>query len=186
MRAVTYSDDDYIAGVQRGDEAIFTAFVHTYLPVLTRFSYGFTGNEDAAHDIVQEVFARIWQLGPDWRPFTNIAAYLFTAVRNRALNSVKAAQASERLQDALREQIDPPLGDNEAYADIALIALIRRESQRLTERQQTALRLRFEQGMTTSQVASVLGVEPKAAEKLFARAFAALRTRLERIRDEFE
>ncbi len=186
MRAAPYSDHEYITGVQRGDETVFTSLVHTYLPSLTRFAYGFIGNEEGAHDIVQDVFARVWQLGPDWNPKTSVAAYLFTAIRHRALNAIKSTQASQRMQQSLRIQTEPPMAMAESYPDVALIASIRIASQELTERQQTALRLRFEQGFSTSEVAAVLGIEPKAAEKLFGRAFATLRARLAHLRQELE
>ncbi|HXC26136.1 MAG TPA: sigma-70 family RNA polymerase sigma factor [Gemmatimonadaceae bacterium] len=180
------SDELYITGVHHGDEAVFTRLVHAYLAPLTRFAFGFIGVEDTAHDIVQDVFARIWQLGADWSPKSGVAAYLFTAVRHRSLDVIKAGRASHRLQDALLTQTELTSTDTNPYTDVALIALVRRELQTLTQRQRDALRLRYEQEHTMAQVATILGIDVSAAEKLVARALVALRTKLEHLREELE
>jgi RNA polymerase sigma-70 factor (ECF subfamily) len=181
-----HSDDAYITGVQRGDEALFTALVREHLPSLTRFAFGFTGVEDEAHDVVQEVFARVWQLGADWAPGGSVAAYLFTAVRYRALNRIKTGRASQRLRDAVLAETDHASHRSDPYPDVALVARVRRELRTLTERQRDALRLRYEHGHTMPQVARVLGVDVTAAEKLVARGLAALRTKLAQVRQELE
>jgi RNA polymerase sigma factor (sigma-70 family) len=56
--------------------------------------------------------------------------------------------------------------------------------QQLTDRQRDVLRLRYEQGHTMPQVAKILGVEVRAAEKLIARALTTLRTRLSDLREK--
>lgn len=180
------ADEEYIAGVQRGDEAVFTALVRAYLPPLTRFAFGFVGVEDTAHDIVQDVFARVWQLGVDWKPTGEVAPYLFTAVRHRAFDVLKAGRASQRMQDTLRAEVDSTMEQTDPYVDITLLARVRREVRSLTERQQEALRLRYEQGQTMPQVAAVLGIDLSAAEKLIARALGALRARLADLREELD
>jgi RNA polymerase sigma factor (sigma-70 family) len=178
------SDSAYIAAVHQADETLFTELVRTYLAPLTRFAYGCTGDEDAAHDIVQEVFARIWQLGADWNPTHGVAAYLFTAVRHRAYNVIHADHARHRMQQAVRLESYTAATERDPYLDLSLVALVRRELQQLTDRQRDVLRLRYEQGHTMPQVAKILGVEVRAAEKLIARALTTLRTRLSDLREK--
>lgn len=178
----TYTDDEYIAGVHSGDEIIFTIMVRDYVEALTKFAYGFSGVEEAAHDIVQDIFARIWELRDGWQPKGTVSAYLFTSVRNRALNVIKASQADHRMRAALLAYRSQERSDVDPYNDIALAAAIEDEFGKLTPRQQEALRLRYEQEMTLPEVAEVLGIEVRPAARLIARAIDALRTGLEHIR----
>jgi len=182
----TYSDQDYITGVQHGDVVAFTALVRAHIDPLTRFAYGFTGTEEAAHDIVQDVFARIWELRTDWSPQGSIAAYLFASIRHRALNWIKANSANQRMRDAFLASMEQIRELDDPYNDVALTAAVHREVLRLTDRQREALRLRYEQGLTVPGVAEVLGIEVRPTEKLIARALGLLRSRLDRVRNAEE
>jgi RNA polymerase sigma-70 factor (ECF subfamily) len=172
------ADATYIVGVRAGDEAVFRAMVAAYLAPLTRFAFGCIGEEDPAHDIVQDVFVRVWRLGPDWDPRAGVAAYLFTAVRNRALDMLKAGRASTRARETLRAELDFDAHTADPYVDVLLVSAVRQELTTLTSRQRDALRLRYEHGHTMPQVAQILGIHQTAAEKLVARALASLRARL--------
>lgn len=174
---VIRDDEEYITAIRRGDEAVFTALVHAYLGPLTSFAFGCIGDEDAAHDVVQDVFARIWRLGPEWNPKHGVAGYLFAAVRNRAYDLLDADKARHRMQRAVSTELDVR-SEEVPYPDVALVARVRRELHTLTDRQRDVLRLRYEQGHTVAQIAVILGVEIRAVEKLFARGLATLRNRL--------
>jgi len=56
-----YSDDAYVMGVHHSDEVVFTALVDAFLGPLTQFAFGCLGDEDLAHDVVQDNFARVWR-----------------------------------------------------------------------------------------------------------------------------
>lgn len=175
---VAYSDSEYIEGVHRGDEGIFTELVSAYVDPLTRFAFGYLGEEDTAHDVVQDVFMRVWQLGPDWNPTTGVSPYLFAAIRHRAYDILRADHARERMRVAAR-RIQPAGADTgDPYADPVLVALVRKAMLQLTDRQREVLRLRYEQGHTVVEAATILGIDVRAVEKLIARGLIALRTRL--------
>lgn len=180
---MTYSDEEYIFGVHSGDERIFTALVRNYVEALTRFAFGFSGVEETAHDIVQDIFARIWELRDKWQPKGTLSAYLFTAARNRALDVIKSSHADQRMQAALLTYKRQEQADIDPYVDIALSSAIKNEFEKLTSRQQEALRLRYEQGFTIPQVAEVLGIEVRPAARLIERGIETLKAGLEHIQD---
>jgi RNA polymerase sigma factor (sigma-70 family) len=182
----SYTDDAYVTGVRRGDELVFTALVRAYLDPLTRFAFSLLSDEDAAHDIVQDVFTRIWRLGVDWNPNGSLAAYLFASVRRRALDVLRDARAQMRAQEALRAHLDLVEMEVDPYPDVAFARLVSDGILALTERQRDALYLRYGQGQTMAQVAEILGVDARAAERLIARAIVSLRRRLARVLEELE
>jgi len=170
--------------IRAGDVQAYAALVEQYLQPLTRYAYSFTRDE-TAHDVVQDVFARIWSLGPRWNPHGNLVAYLFGSVRNRAVDLARSEQTNQRVRESL--QRDPPHADAEsldAASDVVLTASVRQEIAALTARQREAIRLRYNYGHSASQIAQILGVSTKSAEKLLSRALGTLRERLARFRGE--
>jgi RNA polymerase sigma factor (sigma-70 family) len=67
--------------------------------------------------------------------------------------------------------------DDELIATERLVAL-RAAIARLPERRRTAIRLRYEEGMTCAAIGSVLAMSTKSAEQLVALSVRALRKML--------
>jgi RNA polymerase sigma-70 factor (ECF subfamily) len=180
----------WIVGIQGGSVADFEAVVRAYGPPLTRFAIGLLGGRDAADDVVQDVLWRVWEGRAEWRPTVSLSAYLYAAVRNRALNALERDRVRARHGDATRDAAahDPalyaapsPAELTEAAAEAAdRIAQMRRAFAALTERQRTAVRLRYEDGLSFADVAAALGVSVSAAEQLVARAIRVLRSEIAR------
>jgi RNA polymerase sigma-70 factor (ECF subfamily) len=183
---------ELLGRIQRRDVEAFRELVRlTYVPCL-RFAETFLHASDAAEDIVQEVFAFVWDRGRQWDP-DDPAAYLFASVRNRALNEVRrrerearrSQRASERdtsERDA-RDTADPLDRIIGSEADLAKLQLVDDVLATFTERQRTAYDLRYRRGLTVPAVAHVLGITPKGAEQLVSRVtrlmVQRLRARLE-------
>jgi RNA polymerase sigma-70 factor (ECF subfamily) len=172
---------DLVARIRENDPQALRELVLQYYARLTQFAETFLHSTEDAEDVVQEVFAKIWMTRSTWDP-QSIPAYLYAAVRNRALHIIEHRKVTTRVAGELTHGH----GDNsEITPDIAF----EREEQRelyhelvasLTERQQTVMRLRYESGMKYSDIATVLGVSERAAQQLVARA---LKTLYERARE---
>jgi RNA polymerase sigma-70 factor, ECF subfamily len=175
----------WIDGVRRGNVAAFERMVRAYGPPLSRFAFGLLGSQEDADDIVQDVLWRVWDGREDWWPTVSLRAYLFTAVRNRALNLLQRGRVSARYQEATQQaaEHDAELQAIPSPAEVfeaeeertALTAALRRAFAGLTERQQSAVRLRYEEGLTFPEAAAALGVSLSAAEKIVARAIRVMR-----------
>jgi RNA polymerase sigma-70 factor (ECF subfamily) len=173
-------DAALVERIRAGDDAAFEDVVRTYFTPLVRFGATFLGAYEAAEDLVQEVLCRVWQQGAAWQPQGSIRAYLFAAVRNRALNALEHRAVEERFEvetrDARAADADAPhAASAESARDDDAAHALRRAVQRLSARQRDALRLRYEDRLTVPEVAGVLGVSVKAAEKVLARAVHTLR-----------
>lgn len=173
------SDKEYIAAVHDGDERIFTHLVRSHIAALTRFAFGFTKVEEDAHDAVQEVFARIWELGHNWKPKATVAGYLYSAVRNRMLNTIRSQNSRQRMREAWGTEVlnSHELMDEDDIHSVS--ANIERSFNSLTDRQREAVRLRYDHQLSVCQVAEVLGINERATERLIARALRILRASLQ-------
>ncbi len=171
------------ARIRDGDELAYAELVERYLEPLTRFAFSFTRDE-SAHDVVQEIFVRIWSLGPRWNPPGSIVAYLFASVRNRAVDLARSDRVNQRVLNSIQQDAHEEYADPALVSDALLTSYVRNEIAALTERQREALRLRYNYGHSVPQIAQILGVNTKSAEKLLSRGLGALRERLRKFRDE--
>ncbi len=65
-----------------------TVFDRFYIP-LCLFAEKFVDSPEQANDIVQDCFVKLWQLRSDFCYLHQVKSFLYTAVRNKALNEVE-------------------------------------------------------------------------------------------------
>jgi RNA polymerase sigma-70 factor, ECF subfamily len=146
----------------------------TYRLSLWQFARQFTPSDDAAQDMVQDVFVAIWIRRESWQVAGAVRAYFYGAVRNRALDLLRA---QTRRVGLLSES---PMLTTDSRADVdveaeELESALGRAVDALPERQRTALLLFWHESMNMSEIARVLGITPAASRKLLLSAQASLR-----------
>jgi RNA polymerase sigma-70 factor (ECF subfamily) len=95
VRAAHAADDDatLIAAFIRGDGDSFAALVDRHMSMVYKFIYRYVGNADAANDIVQDVFIKVWKNIKKFDPEKNFKTWLLTIAKNTALDSIKKKKA---------------------------------------------------------------------------------------------
>lgn len=179
-----YSDEEYIEAIHSGDANMFDIFVRRHLDSLIRFAHSITGSYDTAHDIVQDVFVSIWSKGNEWLPGSTLTAYLFSAVRNRALNLIRDDKNKQKfeaklLANAIVEGERPGVVADEVFVS----ERIKQALHSLTLRQREAVHLRYFEGLTLQEVSQVLNIDLRATKRLLARSLATLSDPLSDLKD---
>jgi len=171
--AAPVSRDRQLVERLRGEDmGALAELMRVYTAALVRFAYDIVGSRDAAEDLVQGVFIHVWGARATLDPARSIKAYLYRAVRNRALNERDA----EDVRDRHREQMPAVVSNPESrFVDAATVQAAMAQ---LGPRRRTALQLRFEEGMTHPEIADVMGITAEAAKRLVSRAVADIRTLL--------
>ena len=75
---------------------IFESLFNKHYQTLCSFAYGFVKNEQAAEDIVQDRFIKLWQQEIEFTHTQQVKSWLYTAVRNASLDWLRQQQ---RLQN---------------------------------------------------------------------------------------
>jgi RNA polymerase sigma-70 factor (sigma-E family) len=127
---------------------------------LVQLAYLLTQSSETAHDLVQDVFARVL---PRWQRLDDPVPYLRRSVVNAA-NSWRRRLRLERLRAANVEE-SASLHADEMFDVLA----------RLPTRQRSAVVLRFYEGLTDAEVATLLGCRPGTVASLVHRAFDRMR-----------
>jgi len=168
-----------IALLRSGDADAFERVYRSYVVSLCRLADSYVRSRDAAEDIVQDLFTWLWANRHGFHPEHGLRAYLFGAVRNRALNALRDEATASRVAES---QLSAGPGKSTA-ADAELMATdlesaIQAAVGGMPPRCREVFVLLRTQALTYAEVAAILGISPKTVEVHMGRALAILRARL--------
>jgi RNA polymerase sigma-70 factor (ECF subfamily) len=183
-------DDDaqLMLDFQRGDSSAFDGLVRKYHVQVINIIYRFLGQSPAAEDLAQDVFLRVYQAAPGYRPTAKFSTWLYRIVVNHCLNyrrdtgrnpSVPMSALStgeERNPLDIPVEADPAKGTEHDELRAAVIAALRA----LPIKQRMAVILDKYQGLSHREIGMVLRCSEKAVKSLLARARENLRHLLNR------
>jgi RNA polymerase sigma-70 factor (ECF subfamily) len=184
-RAMSKADETKVLEALRSQSdtaahGAFNAIYYAYAESLWRFATRLTGSAADAEEMVHDVFAHVWTHRTTVAAPGGIAAYLFRAVRNQAIDTHRHNNVVSRIGADPSAPV-PGLGEAPEDPDAQLLArelvqALHRAIDGLPERRRTALTLRYIHAMSYAQIASVLEISEKAAFILVARTRESLRT----------
>lgn len=177
--AVRADEPRLIALLRSGDADAFERVYRSYVVALCRLADSYVRSRDTAEDIVQDLFTWLWANRHGFRPEHGLHAYLFGAVRNRALNALRNEATASRVSAT---QLSSAAGISGA-ADAELMAsdlatAIQAVVEDMPPRCREVFVLLRTQALTYAEVAVILGISPKTVEVHMSRALAILRARL--------
>ena len=165
-----------VARIVLGDAQAFRELIVQHFDPLVRFAGGMVGDRDTAEDIVQAVLTRLWERHREFTPGTSVRAYLYRAVRNRSLDALEHAAVRARGQAILLHEQQAE--NDRSSSDQPDVEALRQALETLTERRRTALRLRYEEGLSYPEIAAIMAISTGSAEQLVFHAIRALRVAL--------
>jgi RNA polymerase sigma-70 factor (ECF subfamily) len=176
------SSNAVVARIRSGDPGALEELFRAHYAPLRDFAARYLRDDALAEELVQDLFADLWARRHLWQIRDSVRAYLFSAVRNRALN-VRKRQAMESDWEA--DEASADVRALHAAPEPADAALDRAELRRrldqaiasLPERCRLVMHLRWREQMPYAEIASVMGISVKGVENQLARGLAAIRHR---------
>jgi len=173
--------DDVAVRVRAGDERALEMLFRAYFAPLCEFAVRYVREHALAEEVVQDLFADLWARRAEWQLRGSVRAYLFGAVRNRALN-LRKRQATERdwAEDETLTEIrslhrEPDRADEVIERD-ELHSRVNAGVESLPERCRLVMHLRWREQMSHAEIAGIMGISVKGVEMQLARGLRALRT----------
>lgn len=163
-------------GESSRDARWIRAAVEQYERPLTAYAANLVGDVDRARDIVQDTFLKLWtadQASVDG----HLAAWLYRVCRNRALDvcrkedrmtTLESEQLEFRESGRSRRDPDPPEEFGAVMAELAC----------LPQKQQEAVRLKFQGGLSYQEIATVMDITANHVGVLIHTALKAIRERV--------
>ena len=154
------------------DRERFAALVRLHQERLQRYAARLLGGDaDAAADVVQDAFVKLWPRPEVWRdPSQNPAGWLVRAVQNRCCDLSRRVR-----HDVETDPVDPRPGPESA----ALAAAVRDAVTALTEPQKSVFILSYYEGLRYDEIAALLEIPPGTVASRKSAAVATLRRKLE-------
>ena len=192
---VVPDDDDatlYVAA-GRGDEGAFARLFDRHQASVVRFCFRFVGDLPRAEELAQDIFVRLYQSAPRWRPEARFQTYLFRVATNRCLNERRREKARPEVSDAqVRDDGEAGPTDSAADAHTPHDALVGRELEAvvraalgaMSDRERAAFAMcRFE-GLAYKDIAHALEASEAAVKSLIHRATLTVARHLEAWRQQ--
>jgi len=163
--------------LKEGNEWAFDALYEKYWRSLYAAAFKRMEDPDQAKDITQDVFLQLWLKREDAH-IENLPAYLFTAVKNKVFNWLEKERKYTPVSDLLLLL--------ETSHDPADALLLKKEFiqtyealiNTLTLSQQKIFRLRYQEELSTTEIAAQLDISRKTVQNQLGKAVAQLRASL--------
>jgi len=175
--------DEWCRRLKASDRAAYAELFEAMYGPLFRYVRSITTAPDAARDVTQDVFVRLWDVRESLSADQSLEAYLYRMARNRAYNHERNRRTRTEKENDVRDQTPaqpapPPRPDAQAQAD-RLEDRLWQWIGELTERQREALVLSRFDGLSHDEVADVMGISPRTVNNHIVRALKHLRERID-------
>jgi RNA polymerase sigma-70 factor, ECF subfamily len=193
-----------IAALRDGDEAAFAQLVDQHTPALLRVARGYVPSHEIAEEVVQETWIALIRGVSNFEGRSSLRTWLFAVMINiakaRGIRERRDADAAivaytggtvdpARFRGSddpypghwLPDEVPSPFPDTPEGSVLSneLVALARRELDKLPERQRIVVTLRDMLGFDSSEVCELLGISMANQRVLLHRGRAAVRQVLE-------
>jgi RNA polymerase sigma-70 factor (ECF subfamily) len=175
-----------VAAVKAGDIAQFDVLVEWHRDMVHRMAWRLMQDSEAALDVTQEVFLRVYRGLRTWKGNSKFSTWLYRIVNNTAIDIMRQEARHRRHQTPLLEEhlatIPAPEGGRNNPRSVAvrnqLRAKVFQAVTGLSPRQRACFTMRHYQHMALAEIAAALGCSEGAVKKHLARAVEKLRRQL--------
>lgn len=161
------------------DPVVFEQLFKTHYAPLHRYAYRMVEDVDAAEEMVQSTFAKLWEGRETLRIEESRQAYLYRAVHNRSLNYLEHQKVRRTHEAHMRHQGEATADDSESKTRLrTLEARLDAALKRLPEGCRTVFQLSRFEDLKYREIADRLGISVKTVEAQMSKALRILRVEL--------
>lgn len=174
MSCLEHTDADLMSLIQSRDADGFDALRLRYESAILRHLRSIVHDADAADDLLQESFLRVWTSAGQWDGRGTAKGWLFRIATNLALNSVRSVRRrreapldtseddDSHVPAWMIDSLSPTPADALENAERA--ALVRRLVDELPEEKRELIRMVYDAEMEIKQAAEALGIPEGTAK----------------------
>lgn len=177
-------DERLVALIRAGDHAAFETVFRLHAAALCTFATQLLHAREQAADLVHDVFLSVWRNREQLQIRESLQAYLYRAVRNRALDLIARERVSDRWQ-ARHADVEGGTPETSAAPSIdreidarSLTSLLEQSLQLLPARRRQIFLLRWKEELSYAEIAELLDISPRTVEVQMRRALQLLRAHL--------
>ncbi len=176
------ADEDLIVMTDGGDTQALAALYDRHGRVAYSLAYRMMGERQAAEDLVQEAFLKVWRAAGSYRvEKASVRTWILSIVNNRGIDMLRSSASRRRTQDRVEAQT-PSSQPSEAFSETwrnSQRVQIREALRGLPPEQLKVLELAYFSGYTHTEIAELLDL-PLGTVK------GRMRLGLQKIREHFD
>lgn len=171
------SNIDIVRLLKNDDIDCFEKVFKYYFKPLCAFASQYVSGE-VAQEIVQDTMMWLWENRKTIIEEMSLKSLLFTIVRNKCLNKVKALQVRSRVHTDIIEKYKDQFESPDFYLENELYEIYSKALNKLPKTYREAFEMSREQSLTHKQIAEVLDVSPQTVNYRLGKALEILREEL--------
>jgi RNA polymerase sigma-70 factor (ECF subfamily) len=160
------------------DKSSFKVLFEMHYSPLCNFAYRIIGDVDLAEDIVQDIFVKLWNEPGLLDSNKNINSYMYTMVRNRALEVLRRENIGQKINQQLgylQNNISTTDVNEDEIEKLMLIEQIYVSIRQLPPKCSEVFTLSKVNGLTYSQIAEKMNISVKTVENHMSKALKIMR-----------
>lgn len=179
-------DEQLMLRLGQDDWTCLEELVERHREALVHYLYRMVQDQEAAEDLAQEVFLRVFRARARYQPVARFTTWLYRIATNLALNWLRGQKAARWTYS-----LDAPCRDGRAFTlrdhgrnieqrlvERSLAERVRRAVAALPARQRAVIILHKYHELDHEQIARILGCSVQAVKSLAFRGYANLRRQL--------
>lgn len=175
----TYTDQELTTLLKEGDSHAFTAIYERYHSLLYIYAHKKLHNKEESQDIIQDVLIALWNKRLEYSFDVSLKSYLFTAVRNKALDLFSHKKVEARYMASLQSYMDIASESSDfLIREKDLSSLIEREIQALPPKMREIFEMSRKDKLSHKEIAKALNISEHTVATQMKRALKVLRLRL--------
>jgi len=182
------SDREVLAAVAEADELALDELIRRKTPPLQQLATRMLGDAEEARDVVQMTFVRVWQNRRKFDARFSPNTWLYRIASNLAIDQLRSRRSRERSSEPLRHHLQsmgsgPGTGGAAKQREVQ--AIFRELAEELTRKQRLVFVLRELEGLSSAEVAQVVGCRESTVRNHLFNARKILRRELLRRYPEY-
>lgn len=175
--------EDIVVRCQQGEKAAFRGVVQTYQRMVFSLSLKLLCDEEEARDMVQETFIRVWQRIEEYDTQKNFTTWIYTIATRLCLDRLKRMQHVVSMPDdeLVFRRYASDTDTHRALENKEWVSIVRMLADGLGEKQRMVFTLCHLEGLTSSEVEEITGLDAKQVKSNLYVARQTIRERLKQL-----
>ncbi|TYR36477.1 RNA polymerase sigma-70 factor [Sphingobacterium phlebotomi] len=171
-----HNEKEILNKLAAGDQRAFTVIFDSYYQLLGAYIYKITESKEAAEEIVQEVFIKIWEKREILGEIDSFKAYLFILSKNKTVDYLRAIAKKRVQQLAVLQQMKEESYTMDSVSPLEEYNLIIEKAvSKLPPQQQKVYHLSRYEKLKYEEIALHMGISKETVKKHMKLALAFLK-----------
>lgn len=185
------NDKKLLERLKKNDKSVFEELFRRYVPALNEYAYFYVMDMQVAEDIVQDLFAKIWESRSNLNIRVSLRAYLYRSTHNSCIQHLRHKNVSGKHEKFVQSRLNEARIMNQFYFESGINKLFEVEIQqqvaeslkKLPPKTSEIFLLSRNKYLKNSEIAEKFKLTEKSVEYHMTRALEVLRNDLKEYLD---